>query len=318
MAATKTTTPKKTSTRKKAAPRAKAPDVSDLMLPKFVADDYINREYRGGHSDFDALQDAMEAGHNVLLYGPTGPGKTSLAMAFAAANNLPFDSIPCHGAIEDKAFFGSVMPNESATGGGWVWQDGPITRLVRNKKGGVLLLDEVNFLHPRIGAVLHPLLDKRRHVKLLGHQGETVNAGDNLLIIAAFNPDYEGTRPLNPAFRNRFRTQLFMDYDEEIEGELLSHSTLQVLAAKLRSRHEAGDLRTPISTNMLMEFEDIAESMSFDFSVQNFIWRFSVAEQPVISEVMEMYMDRLEADFGVQTMRDDSQVDGDLSGAINP
>lgn len=302
-------TPAKRTTRKKSQP-----DLSDLMLPKFIAEDYVSREYNG-HSDFEIMETAMSMGHNVLLYGPTGPGKTSLAMAFAAANNLPFDSIPCHGAIEDRSFFGSVMPQENTSGGSkWAWQDGPVTRMVRH--GGVLLLDEVNFLHPRIGAVLHPLLDKRRHIKLLGHKGETVNAHSNFLVVAAFNPDYEGTRPLNEAFRNRWAFQMRMDYDEEIENQLVSHTSLMVIAAKLRDRHEAGDLRTPVATNMMMEFEDIAESLSFDFAIDNFISRFSIAEQPIVTEVLEMFMDRLEPDFGVQR-EDESSIDDELSGALS-
>lgn len=292
MAAVKT----KTTTKKKTQTRA-MPEIKDLLLPTWFADDYISREY-DGVTDLDVIGKAKEMGHNVLLYGPTGPGKTSLAMAYAAANNLPFGSIPCHGAIEDKAFFGGLIPKAAKSGGSsWEWQDGIVTLIV--KHGGVLLLDEVNFLHPRIGAVLHPLLDKRRQITLLNDGGRVIQAHKDLVVVAAYNPDYEGTRPLNKAFKNRFAFQMFMDYDTDIENQLVGHSSLMAVATKLRDAQKLGDIETPISTNRLMEFEDIAEELGFHFAVSNFISTFAPHEQAIVSETMEMHMTRLMPDFGV-------------------
>lgn len=302
---------KSTTTRKKTTSAVKAPDLSDLLLPDWFADDYISREY-SGESDLGIIDTAKQMGHNVLLYGPTGPGKTSLAMAYAASQNMPFGSIPCHGAIEERAFFGGLTSRPSKGGGSeWFWQDGIVTQIVRY--GGVLLLDEVNFLHPRIGAVLHPLLDKRRQITLLNNGGETINAHKNLVVIAAYNPNYEGTRPLNEAFKNRFAFQLLMDYEPAIEEELITHSSLLVIATKLREAQKKGELETPISTNKLMEFEDIASELNFYFAVENFVQSFRMHEQAVVSEVMEMHMTRLMPDFGVNPQEEaDSVLDQEL------
>lgn len=315
MAATKPATKKKTAT-KKASPKRSVPELSDLILPEWLADDYISREFPGGHSEFDIMDIAMATGHNVLLWGPTGPGKTSAVMAYAALNGLPFDSIPCHGAIDDRAFFGGVMPLESTGNGGpkYRWVDGPVTKMVRY--GGVLLLDEVSFLHPRIGAVLHPLLDKRRHIKLLGHEGETIEAHERFLVVAAYNPGYEGTRPLNQAFKNRFSYELEFDYDPDIEGELVKHTSLLVIAAKLRERHMDGDLQTPISTNRLMEFEDVVDRLSFEFAIYNFVNHFSLAERPVVQEVLELHRGRLEPDFGIENSFTPSGVDDEINETV--
>lgn len=311
MAATKSTT----TTKRKAAPKKAEPNLDHLLLPQWFADDYISRELDGVR-DLDVLDTAKSLGHNVLIYGPTGPGKTSLAMAYAASHNLPFGAIPCHGAVEDKQFFGGLTPKPVEGGGtAWEWQDGIVTTIVRH--GGVLLLDEVNFLHPRIGAVLHPLLDKRRQITLLNNGGEVINAHPNVIVIAAYNPDYEGTRPLNEAFKNRFAFQIHMDYDSGIEGELVSHSVLLEVGTKLRDAQRKGDLDTPISTNKLMEFEDITAELGFDFAITNFVSSFKLHEQPIVAEIMEMNDSRLRADFDVEVSDDDDDVDEELVSAVS-
>jgi MoxR-like ATPase len=57
----------------------------------------------------------------------------------------------------------SQMTGKFAPDGEWfgyVWIDGPVTDVVRN--GGVLLLDEVNFINPKIYTNLYSLTDGRR------------------------------------------------------------------------------------------------------------------------------------------------------------
>ena len=144
-----------------------------------------------------------------------------------------------------------------------------------------------------MAATFHGLLDKRRAITILEKGNEVVEAHPDLQIVVAYNPDYEGTKPLNYAFKNRFRVKIRLDYDPGVEASLLCLPIIQEVAAKLRSSHKAGDLETPISTNMLLEFESLAIDLSYAFAVDNFINAFGEDERQPVKEVFDLYADRI-------------------------
>jgi len=279
--------------------------LNSLVPPAWLAEEYINRKI-GGKRDVEILDKARTMKMNTIIFGPTGPGKTSCVLAYAAEFIIPFYSVSCNGAIDPRQLFGSWVPTEEA--GRYVWQDGPVTQMVR--EGGVLLLNEVNFMPPRIAASMYSLLDKRRTLSLIEHHNEVIVAHDNFQVIADYNPDYEGTRPLNEAFKNRFGLKLFFDYDIEIETELVSSDALLTLAKVLRDSHRTGEIETPISTNMLMEFEDIAYDIGFDFAVENFLNAFSTEERAAVKEVVTLHRAGLESDFNGEDEDGDFLEDG--------
>ncbi|NBO56453.1 MAG: hypothetical protein EBU84_18100, partial [Actinobacteria bacterium] len=67
---------------------------------------------------------------------------------------------------------------------------------------------------------------------------------------------------------------------------LVTSGRLLELASQLRAQTETGNLSTPVSTNLLMEFEEIASDVGFDFACTNFIAAFSSDEQQVVQEVL--------------------------------
>ena len=263
--------------------------LAHLIPPQKYSDEYISRQITDEHTDRDILRYAHALQSNTLLFGPTGPGKTSLVLAYAAQRRLPLVTIQCHGAIDPATFWGSREFDE--TTGGYVWVDSDVTKIVR--LGGVIYMDEVNFLPPRVASVFHGLLDKRRQITILEHSNEQIVAHPETQIIAAYNPDYEGTKPLNPAFKNRFSVKIEMDYDAKIEAELLCIPALQVLASKLRMNQKAGDLDTPVSTNMLIEFEVHAVDLGYTFALNNFLNAFPAEERAAVREVFDLNSERI-------------------------
>lgn len=258
--------------------------------PQEMLDGYIQRNIVPGKTEFDVFDAARERKFNVLIEGPTGPGKTSAVMAYAARENMPFYAVPSNIGIEPSQLFGKYIPN---TEGGFKWVDGPVTDIVRH--GGVLLLNEVNFIPERVATVLFGLLDKRRQITLLDHEAETIDAsGCDLLIIADMNPDYEGTRPLNKAFRNRFAIQLWWDYDDKVEAKLVKCAALRDMAKKLRAEQAAGTYETPCSTNMLIEFEDVFDALGWDFAKANFVNHFESESRQAVGVVVETYRANIE------------------------
>lgn len=244
--------------------------------------EYVGREISKGITEFDTFDFALKTKQNVLIEGPTGPGKTSAVMAFAAKESKPFYAISSNVGIEPSQLFGKFVPTED---GKFQWIDGPVTHLVRD--GGVLLINEVNFIPERVATVLFQLLDKRREITLLDNQAEVVKAHDDLLIVADMNPDYEGTRPLNKAFRNRFAIQLWWGYDEKVESKLVHSKTLRDLATRVRDETAKGTYVTPTATNMLMDFEKIALGMGYEFAVQNFLAHYSSDERDALAMIFK-------------------------------
>lgn len=245
---------------------------------------YISRIIRGIR-DLDLLKYAQEVRKNVLLFGDTGPGKTAMVMAFAAAEQLPLVTIPCNGGIDPNSFWGSYVFDEAT--GQPKWQESDVTLVIRH--GGVLYLDEPNFMPPKTAAAFHPLLDARRMVTIMERGNQRVMAHDSTFIIGSYNPDYEGTRPLNKAFRNRFKIKVHIDYSDEVEAKLVMMPVVLEIAHKVRAARRNGDIDTPVSTNMLVEFEELAVDLGLEFAIENFIAAFEADERDAVKTVFEMY-----------------------------
>jgi MoxR-like ATPase len=266
---------------------------------------YISRRI-GGKLDLELLDYAFTHATNVLIYGPTGPGKTSFTMAWAAARGKKFYSVASNVALDPSQMFGKMSIKDDGSFG---WFDGGVTDIVRH--GGVILINEVNFMSDRIAPVLFELLDKRREITLLDHKGEKIRAhrpdcwcdldDDDcrdrwVLVVADMNPDYSGTRPLNAAFRNRFPIQIEWDYDPIIEEKLVPYPTLLQIARNIR-KQVGTRLDTPVATNMLMEFATIAQDLSLDFAITNFCNHFTTDERTAVEGVFEQLKKDLEEDF---------------------
>jgi hypothetical protein len=276
--------------------------------PMKLAERYVHRKVYGVE-DFKTFDTARAKGINVLIYGPTGPGKTTAVEAWAAERNLRMATVSGNASMESRQLFGGFIPDGN---GGYGWIDGPVTDVVRN--GGVLLLDEFNFISPKIYTTLYPLTDGRRTITLLDHMGETIVAHPDLTIFATMNPDYIGTTPLNFAMRNRFDIQLSWDYDDAVESKLISSKSLLLIAKQLRAEAAKGQYETPISTNMLIEIADFIndDDLGYEFAIENFIAHFSADEQPSVRLVFQTHEHNIKQDFGME-VEIELEKDADVS-----
>lgn len=315
--------------------------LTHLVPDKSFAEEYFSRDI-AGVQDINLLRYAKAAKNNVLLFGPTGPGKTSLVLAYAATDDIPLVTVQANGAIDPNTFWGGWQPKGELDAEAVVekftkllamvsasmpkgtdpdvamrlvvsmmkddlqWVESEITKVIRY--GGCLYIDEVNFLPPKVSAVFHGLLDKRRQITILEHGNEIVKAHPDLQVIAAYNPDYEGTRPLNAAFKNRFSLKVRFDYDENVERELVCLPVMLDFASKLRSRCKAGDIETPVSTNMLVEFEVLAVDLGYQFAVENFLSAFAEEERQAVGEAFEMFSDRIQEQLAEMIQMADAET----------
>lgn len=277
-------------------------DLSNHPLAAFVPgqsylDSYVGREF-DGISDMAVLAACHAMRHNVLLEGPTGSAKTSFVYAYAASIGMPVVNVACNGGIDVRQLIGGWQPLPDGT---FHFVPGDLVLGVQH--GAIILLNEVNFMPPKIAAVIYGLLDRRRTIYLPDAAGSSfptqIKAHPSTLVCADYNPGYTGTKALNKAFKNRFAFKLIWDYDHAVEEQLMNSAVLLEIVEDLRRRVEAGDLTTPVSTNLALELEDLAydDRVGLDFAIRNFVSAFEPDERPSVTEVFTINKDRLYADL---------------------
>ncbi|CAB4174971.1 AAA domain containing protein [uncultured Caudovirales phage] len=261
------------------------------------ANEYVNRKI-DGVMDWDIFDRAMLDHTNVLIEGGAGSGKTISVQSYASARKLRYFNISSNNGIDPSQLFGRWIPNPS--GVGYIWQDGAVTQLFRY--GGVLLINEVNFLPVRVSTVLFSALDYRREIQLLENGGEVIKAHPNLLIVADMNNGYRGTQPLNQAFADRFGIKLEFNYDRAIETKVVGNKPLLELADQLRSMYDLEEIATPISTRGLVDFISNAKLFGIDFAITSYVTGFDREERSAVRLACETHKANIAKVIGVVDM----------------
>jgi MoxR-like ATPase len=257
---------------------------------------YINRKIAGsGKSDYEMLDIAKAHNQNVLIRGHAGSGKTMCVIAWASARGHRYYNISSNIGLEPSHLFGMWIPTENA--GVFKWQDGPVTDLVRN--GGVLLLNEIDFMPERITTVLFGLLDDRREIQLLENGGEVIKAHPDLVVVGDHNPNYRGSRPMNQAWKDRFAHKWDFEYDKAIEKKLIGNTTLLEVANQLREQHERGEIDTPISTRGLEVFVKNTRNVNLDYAINTYLNSFADDEREAVKLVFDTAKVGISAGFGI-------------------
>ena len=265
--------------------------------PKW-AKEYVNRRI-AGRTDWDIYDQALADGDNILIEGGAGSGKTISVQSYASARGFRYFNVSNNNGIDPSQLFGRWIPRSD--GQGYVWQDGAVTLLVRY--GGVLLLNEVNFLPARVSTVLFSLLDYRREIQLLENGGEVVKAHPNLLIVADMNYGYKGTQELNQAFSDRFNIKLEFPYDRVIENKVVGSKAILNLADQLRDQYDKEEISTPISTRSLVSLVKNAKRFGTDFAIGSFVNGFNKDERNGIRLACETHKDNIEQDLGLASTK---------------
>jgi len=258
--------------------------VAALIPDPRVAGTYVHR-FIDGLEDFEWFDVAVEERENVLLVGPTGSSKTTVFRAYAAAHGLPYYRLDCNAAMDPGVIVGRTgfLPDGTA---GWI--DGDMTLVARY--GGVIVIEESNMAHPRITAAWHQLTDVARRLSI-PEAGETIQLGRGgigepqpTLVGTTFNDRYQGTVRLNEAFANRFAMPFDWDYERAVEEQLMTSTTLLDVADSVRSMAE---IRSPLSTNMLMEFERHAARLGMVRAATLFVNHFAKDERGPVGRALD-------------------------------
>lgn len=153
----------------------------------------------------------------VLIKGPTGCGKTRFVHHMAETLGRPLYTVACHDDLSAADLVGRHLIGADGT----YWQDGPLTRAVR--EGAICYLDEVIEARKDTTVVIHPLADDRR-ILPIDATGEQLEAHPNFLLVVSYNPGYRNLmKGLKPSTRQRFVAMTFGYPDADAETEILMH-----------------------------------------------------------------------------------------------
>jgi len=167
----------------------------------------------------------------IYIVGHTGNGKTLQVEQACAAAGREFFRVNITAETEEDDLLGQFQLRDGNT----VWEDGPVTQSL--KRGGVLLLDELDLASPRI-LCLQSILEGKG--VLIKRTGQWIPASRGFTIIATANTKgrsdesgrYVGTNTQNDAFLERFVFTLEQDYPTAaVERKIVNHNLKHYNAA---------------------------------------------------------------------------------------
>jgi nitric oxide reductase NorQ protein len=210
---------------------------------------------------------------NVLVRGPKGCGKTTLARVFAARWQRPFYEVHCGAFVDAEQWFGKDRLTQGET---W-YRKARFVHAVETP-GCVVLLDEINRAHPEVLNAILGLLDWRRSLWSDDLTYE-VRVAPSVVFFATLNEgeEFYGANPLDAAVRDRFPRTVRLDYPPKREemAILRAHGLAPRMAEKLTEF--AHTLRkasrpVPVSTRqLLVAAEEICEGASLREAVETSI-----------------------------------------------
>jgi MoxR-like ATPase len=158
----------------------------------------------------------LGAGRHLLLEGPVGVGKTTVALAVCAhfgRETVRVDGDDRYSESKLTGWFDPPLVLERGYGADSFFA-GPLVQAMRN--GAVLFINELNRMPESVQNVLLPALDER--IVQVPHIG-VVHAAEGFQVVATQNPvEYVATGHLSEALRDRFEHLAleYQDADEEI------------------------------------------------------------------------------------------------------
>ena len=205
-------------------------------------------------NEVELFKAAAQMNLPILIKGPTGCGKTRFIEAMGEELGRDVYTVVCHDDLSAADLVGRHLIDENGT----YWQDGPLTKAVRN--GGICYLDEIIEARKDTTVVLHSLADYRR-VLPIDRTGELIEAHPDFMLVISYNPGYQNVlKGMKPSTKQRFISLTFNYPKPEIEKEIIIQESgvdtdaaqkLVNIANEIRKLSDS-DIQEVVSTRLLI------------------------------------------------------------------
>ncbi|BES80457.1 MoxR family ATPase [Pyrodictium abyssi] len=158
----------------------------------------VQRVVVGLHRELRVVLAAVLAGGHVLLEGPPGVAKTTMARAIASALDLEFRRVQ----FTPDLLPGDVIGGYVYRGVEFVFERGPVFT-------DLLLVDEINRASPKVQSALLEAMQERQ----VTVWGRSFRLPETFTVLATMNPfESEGVYPLSEAQLDRFMVSVPVYY----------------------------------------------------------------------------------------------------------
>ena len=238
-----------------------AEEVAKNNPQKIVINESIKQQVmilEGTHPLFEKVLKLVVAGINVLLVGPAGCGKSTLAEQIAKALKRVFGTLHCTSGASESQLLGWLLPiGEGKKAGEFTYVASEFVRLFE-QGNSVFLLDEIDAADPNMLLVINSALANGAMHVPQRHEAPHVKRGKNAAIIAAANTYgtgadmvYAGRNQLDAATLDRFYV-VEMGYDQKLEQRIGDKHACEWVW-NLRAKVQQAKLRRVVGTRMILK-----------------------------------------------------------------
>jgi hypothetical protein len=243
-------------------------------------EDYYTRAW-GEHNDVQVLRKAREGSQYALLYGAPGCGKTALIEAAFHTEAGGIQTVLGSGDTEVSDLVGGYVQTPS---GGFVWEDGPLLKAAES--GGVLLIDEVGLIDPKVLSIIYGLMDGRREYTVTANpERGTVKAKPGFYVVAATNPNAPGVR-LSEALLSRFTVHAEMTTDWGLARKLGCPIPIVTAAQNLSKKQQSNEVSWAPQMRELLAFRELSKTFGSKFAISNLLAAAPEIDRPVVADVL--------------------------------
>lgn len=256
---------------------------------------YIDREIEG--LPLQGILDTCVANNRKVLFtGDAGTGKTLTASYLAFRRSVPLVVVECHQSINTDITEGRLMPDPD---GGWYWLFSELATAIQQPS--VILLNELSRTSPRNATLFLGLLQEG--VLRIPTLNLEIPVADGVTFIADQNVGsaYTGAQSQDAALYDRFDVKVEFGDDTRIEGLLVKSPALHEAVASLRYLRNVvrKDIRTRVSTRMILGFAKNIRDFNFGFAIYSFLNNFTESERPTVEMQLQAQAINIAKDFGV-------------------
>lgn len=217
---------------------------------KFPGDDKPRKLSKEAHPLLPTILNTLKGVRpNVLLIGPKGSGKTTLAEQVSEAMQAPFGAFTLSAGISETHILGRNFNGQ--------YTASKFVQMYEN--GGVFLLDELDRADANLACILNTALENGHFENPIACR--TMKRHPDFYVVAAGNtnmrgqsPAYAGATRQDAALVERFFA-MSIDYDRDLERRLVGDSALLEACWEARDSLQRINSTETVSTRSILTLE---------------------------------------------------------------